>query len=132
MNRVFRYVQPVGYGCIRRAILDELTKKRLGKTSDLSRWMNRVFRYMQPVGYGCIRRAILDELTKKRLGKTFEPFSLDEPGIPVCATCWDSLRNIARYGRIVRRAILDESTKEFIAWAQYLSLATRLLEGVFN
>lgn len=65
-----------------------------------------------------------------RLGKTSEPFSLDESGIPVCATCRGSLRNIARYGRIVRRAILDESTKKFIAWAhsQYLSLATRLLE----
>ncbi|KAK4059287.1 hypothetical protein Trihar35433_11040 [Trichoderma harzianum] len=65
-----------------------------------------------------------------RLGKTSEPFSLEESGIPVCATCRGSLRNIARYGRIVRRAILDESTKKFIAWAhsQYLSLATRLLE----
>ncbi|KAK0755515.1 hypothetical protein N5P37_011917, partial [Trichoderma harzianum] len=64
-----------------------------------------------------------------RLGKTSEPFSLDESGIPVCATCRGSLRNIARYGRIVRRAILDESTKKFIAWAhsKYLSLATRLL-----
>lgn len=65
-----------------------------------------------------------------QLGKTSEPFSLDDSGIPVCATCRGSLRNIARYGRIVRRAILDESTKKFIAWShgQYLSLATRLLE----
>ncbi|KAL7946681.1 P-loop containing nucleoside triphosphate hydrolase protein [Trichoderma barbatum] len=65
-----------------------------------------------------------------QLGKTSKPFSLDESGIPVCATCRGSLRNIARYGRIVRRAILDESTKKFIAWAhgQYLSLATRLVE----
>ncbi|RFU80293.1 hypothetical protein TARUN_1969 [Trichoderma arundinaceum] len=65
-----------------------------------------------------------------QLGKTSEPFSLDQSGIPVCATCRGSLRNIARYGRIVRRAMLDESTKKFIAWShgQYLSLATRLLE----
>ncbi|KAL7929042.1 hypothetical protein V8C35DRAFT_203887 [Trichoderma chlorosporum] len=65
-----------------------------------------------------------------QLGKTSEPFSLDKSGIPVCATCRGSLRNIARYGRIVRRAILDESTKKFIAWAhgQYLFLANRLLE----
>ncbi|KAK1241600.1 hypothetical protein MKX08_001574 [Trichoderma sp. CBMAI-0020] len=65
-----------------------------------------------------------------RIGKASEPFSLDDSGIPVCATCRGPLRNIARYGRIVRRAMLDESTKKFIEWShgQYLSLATRLLE----
>ncbi|EHK50067.1 hypothetical protein TRIATDRAFT_212567 [Trichoderma atroviride IMI 206040] len=65
-----------------------------------------------------------------RLGKASEPFSLDDSGTPVCATCRGQLRNIARYGRIVRRAMLDESTKKFIEWShgQYLSLATRLLE----
>ncbi|ETS04326.1 P-loop containing nucleoside triphosphate hydrolase protein [Trichoderma reesei RUT C-30] len=65
-----------------------------------------------------------------RLSKTSEPFSLDKSGIPVCATCRGSLRNIARYGRIVRRAILDESTKKFLAWSheQYLSLANRLIK----
>ncbi|TFA97633.1 NFX1-type zinc finger-containing protein 1 [Trichoderma ghanense] len=65
-----------------------------------------------------------------RLSKTSEPFSLDKSGIPVCATCRGSLRNIARYGRIVRRAILDESTKKFLAWSheQYLSLADRLIK----
>ncbi|KAL7788203.1 hypothetical protein V8C37DRAFT_241026, partial [Trichoderma ceciliae] len=65
-----------------------------------------------------------------QLGKNSEPFSLDRSGIPVCATCRGSLRSIARYGRIVRRAMLDESTKKFIAWShgKYLSLATRLLE----
>lgn len=65
-----------------------------------------------------------------RLSKTSEPFSLDKSGIPVCATCRGSLRNIARYGRIVRRAILDESTKKFLAWSheQYLSLADQLIK----
>lgn len=65
-----------------------------------------------------------------RLGKASEPFSLDDSGIPVCATCRGSLRHIARYGRIVRRAMLDESTKKFIEWShgKYLSLATRLLK----
>ncbi|KAM0446917.1 hypothetical protein ACHAO4_009068 [Trichoderma viride] len=69
-----------------------------------------------------------------RLGKASEPFSLDDSGIPVCATCRGSLRNIARYGRIVRRAMLDESTKKFIEWShgQYLSLATRLLKEQEN
>ncbi|KAH6608798.1 hypothetical protein Trco_002144, partial [Trichoderma cornu-damae] len=65
-----------------------------------------------------------------RIGNVSEPFSLDQAGIPACATCRGSLRNIARYGRIVRRAMLDESTKKFIAWShgQYLSLAAQLLE----
>jgi hypothetical protein len=69
-----------------------------------------------------------------RLSKASEPFSLDDSGIPVCATCRGSLRNIARYGRIVRRAMLDESTKKFIEWShgQYLSLATRLLKEQEN
>lgn len=65
-----------------------------------------------------------------RLGKASESFSLDNSGIPVCATCRGPLRSIARYGRIVRRAMLDESTKKFIEWShgQYLSLANRLLK----
>lgn len=32
-------------------------------------------------------------------------------------TCRGSLRDIARYGRVVRRALLDESTKRLITWA---------------
>ncbi|KAL7925000.1 hypothetical protein ACQKWADRAFT_284759 [Trichoderma austrokoningii] len=64
-----------------------------------------------------------------RLSKASEPFSLDDSGIPVCSICRGSLRTIARYGRIVRRAMLDESTKKFIEWShgQYLLLASRLL-----
>lgn len=69
-----------------------------------------------------------------RLGKASEPFSLDGSGIPVCANCRGSLRNVARYGRIVRRAMLDESTKKFIEWShgRYLLLATQLLEEQRN
>lgn len=54
------------------------------------------------------------------------PFS--EADIRACPTCRGSLRNIARYGRIVRRGILDESTKRFITWSnqQYLMLAGHL------
>lgn len=60
------------------------------------------------------------------LSGSSEPFSMDE--IKVCPTCRGSLRNIARYGRIVRRAMLDEATKKFITWsnAEYLKLAQRL------
>ncbi|KAI1370891.1 hypothetical protein F4677DRAFT_339626 [Hypoxylon crocopeplum] len=57
-----------------------------------------------------------------------QPFSMDE--VKVCPTCRGSLRNIARYGRIVRRAMLDEATKKFIAWSQtkYSVLANSLLD----
>ncbi|KAK5125065.1 hypothetical protein LTR85_001256 [Meristemomyces frigidus] len=55
-----------------------------------------------------------------------EPFSYEE--LKVCPDCRGSLRNVARYGRIVRRALLDEATKKFIAWSNraYVPLAERL------
>ncbi|KJZ69945.1 hypothetical protein HIM_10668 [Hirsutella minnesotensis 3608] len=46
-----------------------------------------------------------------------EPFSLSEDGIKACPTCRGSLRNISRYGRVVRRAMLDEATKKFMTWS---------------
>ena len=48
--------------------------------------------------------------------------------IKSCPTCRGSLRNISRYGRIVRRALLDEATKKFIVWANgnYIPLANQL------
>lgn len=69
-----------------------------------------------------------DGLPTKLRGPS-EPFSMDDSGIAVCANCRGSLRNISRYGRIVRRAMLDEATKKFIAWSntQYLSLAEALV-----
>ncbi|KAH7040050.1 uncharacterized protein B0I36DRAFT_234919 [Microdochium trichocladiopsis] len=45
------------------------------------------------------------------------PFTMDGTKVKVCPHCRGSLRNIARYGRIVRRALLDESTKKFILWS---------------
>lgn len=58
-----------------------------------------------------------------------KPFSMENEGIKACATCRGPLRNISRYGRIVRRAILDEATKKFISWSnsEYLSLAVGLI-----
>ncbi|KAF2718114.1 hypothetical protein K431DRAFT_275483 [Polychaeton citri CBS 116435] len=44
-----------------------------------------------------------------------KPFSYDE--MKTCPDCRGSLSNISRYGRIVRRALLDESTKRFITWS---------------
>jgi hypothetical protein len=46
-----------------------------------------------------------------------EPFSLEGQDIKSCATCRGSLRSVSRYGRIVRRAMLDEATKKFISWS---------------
>ncbi|KAK5680009.1 hypothetical protein LTS10_007957 [Elasticomyces elasticus] len=54
------------------------------------------------------------------------PFSSTE--LKTCPTCRGSLRNIARYGRIVRRALLDESAKKLTAWSNRTNsdLAERL------
>lgn len=54
------------------------------------------------------------------------PFAIDE--IKKCADCRGSLRSINRYGRLVRRAMIDESTKRFIVWsnAEYAPLALDL------
>lgn len=55
-----------------------------------------------------------------------QPFSMDE--VKTCPTCRGSLRSVARYGRLVRRAMLDEATKKFISWShtESLKLAGRL------
>ncbi|CAG9977265.1 unnamed protein product [Clonostachys byssicola] len=57
------------------------------------------------------------------------PFTMEEKSISVCATCRGSLRSISRYGRIVRRSILDETTKRFITWSssQHEKLAKSML-----
>ncbi|KAK0715360.1 hypothetical protein B0H67DRAFT_600984 [Lasiosphaeris hirsuta] len=59
-----------------------------------------------------------------------EPFSTGEEGIRVCPSCRGSLRSISRYGRIVRRGMLDEGTKKFISWSnsEYLKLIQQLVK----
>ncbi|KAI3325376.1 hypothetical protein HD806DRAFT_446443 [Xylariaceae sp. AK1471] len=54
----------------------------------------------------------------------------DSTQIKSCPTCRGSLRNLSRYGRLVRQALLDESTKKFIAWShnQVVKFETRLLD----
>jgi len=54
------------------------------------------------------------------------PFSTSE--LKNCPMCRIPLRNINRYGRIVRRAWIDEATKKFIVWAnaQFVPLASRM------
>ncbi|KAI7024210.1 hypothetical protein KC355_g1500 [Hortaea werneckii] len=60
------------------------------------------------------------------LKSTSEPFSSQE--LKTCPECRGSLRIINRYGRIVRRALLDESAKKLTAWANrtHHDLAERL------
>ncbi|KAF2500633.1 P-loop containing nucleoside triphosphate hydrolase protein [Lophium mytilinum] len=57
--------------------------------------------------------------------KSSEPFSDQLKKVPTCPSCRGSLRDVCRYGRIVRRALLDEGTKRFASWAQatYIPLA---------
>lgn len=59
-----------------------------------------------------------------------EPFSISD--IKTCATCRGPLRDITRYGRLVRRAILDESTKKFILYLnrEYVPLAQELPQRI--
>lgn len=48
--------------------------------------------------------------------QSITPF--DAKDLKTCPGCRGTLRNICRYGRIVKRALLDESTKRFMTWAQ--------------
>ena len=55
-----------------------------------------------------------------------EPVSAS--GMKSCPTCRGPLRNLNRYSRIVRRALIDEATKKFIVWAnmEFIPLVTRM------
>ncbi|KAI0190325.1 hypothetical protein F4808DRAFT_476549 [Astrocystis sublimbata] len=68
-----------------------------------------------------------DIATPKALSNCSLPFSMDE--VKTCPSCRGPLRNIARYGRIIRRASLDEATKKFMAWShvEYMRLAEQLV-----
>ncbi|QIX01562.1 hypothetical protein AMS68_007079 [Peltaster fructicola] len=53
------------------------------------------------------------------------PMSINGPSIPFsyrelkhCPDCRASLADVERYGRIIKRATLDESTKKFISWSK--------------
>jgi AAA domain len=60
------------------------------------------------------------------IAASLEPLSIDD--IKRCASCRGPLRDISRYGRLVRRAILDESTKKLILYMnrEYVPLAQEL------
>ncbi|KAF8856068.1 P-loop containing nucleoside triphosphate hydrolase protein [Acephala macrosclerotiorum] len=62
------------------------------------------------------------------LTKNSEPFSASS--LKNCPQCRGPLRNINRYSRIVRRALIDESTKKFIVWANagFIPLVAKMEE----
>ena len=62
------------------------------------------------------------------LKNSAEPFSAS--GVKSCPTCRGPLRNLNRYSRIVRRALIDEATKKFIVWAnmEFIPLVTKMQE----
>lgn len=64
----------------------------------------------------------MEEHACVKIKDSVKSFSMDE--VKKCPKCRASLRNICRYGRIVRRALIDQSSKRFIMWAreQYLCL----------
>ncbi|KAI1207801.1 putative NF-X1 finger and helicase domain protein [Annulohypoxylon truncatum] len=70
----------------------------------------------------------LDDGTVIAIKGPYEP--LTSATIKACPKCRGSLRNISRYGRLVRQALLDESTRRFIRWshAQFIMLERRLLD----
>ncbi|KAJ9620155.1 hypothetical protein H2203_007920 [Taxawa tesnikishii (nom. ined.)] len=76
-----------------------------------------------------------------------EHYEVDENGLPVtlklqadtlafnetkivCPDCRSSLRDVPRYGRVVRRAILIESTLKFITWSnsEYVPFVNKVLD----
>ncbi|KAF7588506.1 hypothetical protein BBP40_005642 [Aspergillus hancockii] len=70
---------------------------------------------------------VMDDTAKPiAIASSSEPFSISD--IQTCATCRGSLRSMSRYGRLVRRALLDEATKKFILYANqyYVPMAKEL------
>lgn len=70
---------------------------------------------------------IVDKMERPiSIASSSQPFSIDD--IRTCATCRGPLRKLSRYGRLVRRALLDQATKKFILYVnqQYVPLAQDL------
>ncbi|PLB42026.1 putative NF-X1 finger and helicase domain protein [Aspergillus candidus] len=71
---------------------------------------------------------VMNEMGKPvAIASSSAPFSNDD-SVRTCATCRGSLRSIARYGRLVRRVLLDEATKKFILYLNqaYVPMAEKL------
>lgn len=64
--------------------------------------------------------------TRVKVSQPFDVAQMDKEA--TCPTCRGSLRSINRYGRLVRRILIDESTKRLVVWsgAVYGDLTERL------
>lgn len=71
-----------------------------------------------------------DAQGERVLGLKADPTPFSTGDFKNCPMCRSPLRNINRYGRIVRRAWIDEATKKFIVWAnaQFVPLTVKLDE----
>lgn len=71
---------------------------------------------------------LADDGTPSSIKGVLRPFSI--PKVACCAHCRGSLRDIPRYGRIIRRPLLDNVLKECISWsdAKFFELNARLAE----
>lgn len=60
------------------------------------------------------------------ISSSSQPFSMRD--VQTCASCRGSLRSLSRYGRLVRRAMLDEGMKRMISFLnqEYVPLAQEL------
>ncbi|KAL8993484.1 MAG: hypothetical protein Q9169_006311, partial [Polycauliona sp. 2 TL-2023] len=96
----------------------------------------------------CGHHITLDNLDQHMDMKNYYDYSVNESGVEVivaakdtsqpmsvpvqknCPACRAPIRNIHRYGRIARRAWIDEATKKFIVWANanFVPLAGRTKE----
>jgi hypothetical protein len=67
----------------------------------------------------------LDGLTGMPIALKNIARAFSQAEIKTCPTCRGSLRSLPRYGRIVRRTLLDNCTKQFVAWSnqEYLERA---------
>ena len=67
----------------------------------------------------------LDETTGMPVALNGKSKAFSYQEVKACPDCRSSLRLVPRYGRITRRALLDESTKKFISWSnrEYLQYA---------
>ena len=83
-------------------------------------------RYMDIAKYYTVSEDTGGENLITGLKSSSVPFSTSD--LKNCPMCRAPFRNINRYGRIVRRAWIDEATKKFIVWAnaQFVPLASRM------
>lgn len=82
--------------------------------------------HMEIAKYYTISDDISAEEPIMALKSSSVPFSASD--LKNCPMCRSPLRNINRYGRIVRRAWIDEATRKFIVWAnaRFIPLASRI------